>query len=70
MQYKTVNEYDLKIAELKAQLGEVQGSVCEVYTRVIGYLRPVSEFNLGKKEEFKTRVNFKFSVGKLGGFSK
>ena len=32
---------------------------CEVFSRVCGYLRPVSHFNLGKKEEFKTRTNFK-----------
>jgi len=31
----------------------------EVYARVCGYLRPVSQFNLGKKEEFAYRKNFK-----------
>lgn len=28
---------------------------CEVYTRVVGYYRPVSGFNLGKKVEFEQR---------------
>ncbi len=28
---------------------------CEVYSRVVGYLRPVAEWNKGKKEEFKQR---------------
>ena len=28
---------------------------CEVYTRVVGYYRPVSGFNLGKKQEFADR---------------
>jgi len=32
---------------------------CEVYTRVVGYLRPVSQFNLGKQQEFKERKDFK-----------
>lgn len=32
---------------------------CEVYTRVVGYLRPVSQFNTGKQQEFKERKNFK-----------
>jgi len=32
---------------------------CEVFTRVVGYMRPVSQFNLGKKEEYKERVSFK-----------
>lgn len=31
---------------------------CEVYARVVGYLRPVRQFNLGKREEFKFRKNF------------
>lgn len=31
---------------------------CEVYTRVVGYLRPVRQFNVGKKEEFKMRKAF------------
>lgn len=31
---------------------------CEVYSRAIGYLRPVSQWNVGKQEEFKMRVNY------------
>ena len=31
---------------------------CEVYSRVVGYLSPVSEWNKGKKEEFKQRETF------------
>ena len=31
---------------------------CEVWTRVMGYHRPVSEFNKGKQAEFKTRKCF------------
>ena len=30
-------------------------SECEVYSRVVGYLRPVCNWNEGKKEEFKDR---------------
>jgi len=32
---------------------------CEVYSRVVGYLRPVQQWHTGKKEEFKTRKMFK-----------
>jgi hypothetical protein len=32
---------------------------CEVYARVVGYLRPVKQFNEAKQAEFKDRVNFK-----------
>ena len=35
------------------------GIQCEVYSRVVGYLRPVQQWNLGKKEEFKERLTFK-----------
>jgi len=32
--------------------------VCEVWTRVMGYFRPVSSFNIGKKGEHAERVSF------------
>jgi len=32
---------------------------CEVYSRIVGYLRPVQQWHLGKKEEFKQRKKFK-----------
>ena len=31
---------------------------CEVWTRVMGYHRPVSEFNRGKKSEYYSRKCF------------
>jgi len=34
---------------------------CEVYSRVVGYLRPISQWNEGKQEEFKDRKTFKVS---------
>jgi len=33
---------------------------CEVFSRVCGYLRPVKQFNLGKKAEFAARQNYTF----------
>ncbi|MEM2736751.1 MAG: anaerobic ribonucleoside-triphosphate reductase [Thermoproteota archaeon] len=30
----------------------------EVYSRVVGYLRPVDQWNSGKQEEFKQRKMF------------
>ncbi len=35
------------------------GAKTEVYSRVVGYLRPVSQWNKGKSEEFKMRRTFK-----------
>lgn len=34
-------------------------SVCEVYSRVVGYLRPVDQWNEGKQQEFKERKTYK-----------
>lgn len=34
------------------------GATCEIYSRVCGYFRPVSNWNRGKKEEFKDRRTF------------
>ncbi|MFD6885761.1 anaerobic ribonucleoside-triphosphate reductase [Streptomyces sp. NPDC059957] len=38
------------------------GAECEVWTRVMGYHRPVSSFNIGKKGEHAERVHFKAAV--------
>ena len=32
---------------------------CEVWSRCVGYLRPVDSYNLGKKQEFLTRKTYK-----------
>jgi len=36
------------------------GAESEVYSRVVGYLRPVSQWNSGKQAEFADRVTFAF----------
>lgn len=38
---------------------EAKRTKCIVYTRVMGYLRPVESFNIGKVGEHKERVLFK-----------
>lgn len=40
----------------------VCGAACEVYSRVVGYLRPVSEWNEGKTVEFERRAQFSPTV--------
>ena len=40
------------------ELKENERTKCEVWTRVMGYHRPVSEFNRGKKSEFYARKCF------------
>lgn len=34
------------------------GSTCEVWSRIVGYFRPVSEWNTGKKQEYVDRVEY------------
>lgn len=40
-------------------LHESERQRCEIWTRVMGYHRPVSSFNTGKKGEFAERVYFR-----------
>ncbi len=39
---------------------------CEVWTRVMGYHRPVSAFNVGKQGEFRERLHFQETRAALG----
>jgi len=35
------------------------GAKTEIYSRVVGYFRPVASWNHGKKEEFNERKTYK-----------
>lgn len=35
----------------------------EIYSRVVGYFRPVQNWNIGKKQEFKDRKVLKIDKG-------
>jgi hypothetical protein len=37
---------------------EMPRTKCEVWSRSVGYLRPVEQWNEGKQEEFKDRKTF------------
>jgi hypothetical protein len=41
------------------QLPESQRQRCEVWTRVMGYHRPVTAFNAGKQSEHRERRHFR-----------
>lgn len=45
----TIQEYEIHDSERQP---------CEIWTRVMGYHRPVSQYNVGKKAEFEDRVFF------------
>ena len=34
------------------------GQKTEVYSRIVGYFRPVQNWNIGKRQEFDERVEF------------
>lgn len=54
---------ETRITELKTAKDNAKGTDCEVYSRVVGYLRPVQNWNKGKREEFAMRKNIKMSCG-------
>jgi len=35
---------------------------CEVYSRIVGYIRPVKQWHIGKRQEFKDRKEYKIKV--------
>jgi hypothetical protein len=37
----------------------------EVFSRVVGYIRPVSQWNDGKQEEFRQRKTFEKTLGRI-----
>lgn len=54
---------ETKLQELKKELKNVKGTKCEVYSRVVGYLRPVQSWNKGKQAEFEMRKTFRCTCG-------
>lgn len=48
-------------SDKKIVIKDEERQVCEVWTRVMGYHRPVSEFNQGKKGEHAERIHFRES---------
>ena len=40
------------------ELNNEERQPCEVWSRVMGYLRPTDSYNIGKKEEFNERRCF------------
>lgn len=46
------------MSEKHPTLADHERQVCEVWTRVMGYHRPMQSFNIGKKGEFQERQYF------------
>ena len=58
----TVSKHDLNMLVLKDE----ERTRCEVWTRVMGYHRPVTSFNKGKKSEHRERRFFVEGRSRLG----
>lgn len=54
----------IKNIDVKDAYSDIRVPV-EVYSRVVGYYRPVSQWHAGKKEEFKERVCLKFKQDEI-----
>lgn len=54
----TSNEQSTHVRNIRTQPDDNKRTRCEVWTRVMGYHRPVSSFNIGKKGEFNERLFF------------
>ncbi len=52
---------ELSLQTSNVTLRDDERQRCEVWTRVMGYHRPVSSFNIGKKGEFAERKFFSAS---------
>ena len=39
---------------------------CEVYSRIVGYLRPIQNWNVGKKQEFAERREYVVQARTIG----
>ncbi|MDE2401753.1 MAG: hypothetical protein KGL90_08820 [Burkholderiales bacterium] len=46
------------VSDAQIQLTDDERQPCEVWTRVMGYHRPVASFNIGKKGEHEERRFF------------
>ncbi len=53
------------LAEKPVTLADEERQPCEIWTRVMGYHRPMSSFNTGKKGEFHERKYFRESRAEL-----
>ena len=48
----------MHIGEFTLEIPDEERQPCEVWSRVMGYYRPVDHWNVGKQQEFRDRKNF------------
>ncbi|MFP4067896.1 MAG: anaerobic ribonucleoside-triphosphate reductase [Spirochaetaceae bacterium] len=57
---------DREIAELKERLAGIEGTPTEIYTRIVGYYRSLTNWNRGKSEEYRHRRTFDYTASGAG----
>jgi len=59
MPYKSGSETFIKCKQCHKENSALKNfQPTEVYSRVVGYIRPVQQWNKGKQEEFKDRAEY------------
>jgi len=58
---------DVGLLQQSITLDDSERQPCEVWTRVMGYHRPVASFNIGKKGEHYERCFFREAGVRLDG---
>ena len=54
-----------EIEQVREQLSATTIHTCEIYSRVVGYYRPVNQWNEGKQDEWGIRSTFNVSLENL-----
>lgn len=44
---------------MAGDMNKLKRQPCEVYSRVVGYIRPVDQWNPGKQSEYSDRKSFR-----------
>ena len=55
---QSIQNKEIDMTDARIQLNDAERTPCEVWTRVMGYHRPVSAFNNGKRAEHAERCYF------------
>lgn len=55
---ENIETLDNKIDEIKLKMENAGANTAEIYQKITGYARPVSQWNLGKKVEYSDRREY------------
>jgi ribonucleoside-triphosphate reductase len=64
---RTLEEVDNDLTQAREALSSAEGTVAEVYSRIVGYYRSVRNWNRGKREEYGERRLYDLSKPGFSG---